>query len=65
MNATPNEAHGRSISGAWYKIGAILLLVVLAVLFVVLASSRAWHEWYQSAPPAGSVPGEPGPIIAH
>lgn len=64
-NTTPKTSPSRSPSPVWYKLGGILLLFVLIVLFYVFASSRSRHELNDKALPAGSVPGQPGPEIAH
>jgi len=65
MDLPPNAKQTNSQSSAWYKIAAVLLLVVMAFLFFEIASARMRHKSYDEAPPAGSVPGKPGEVIAH
>jgi len=65
MDTSPNTTPKPSISPVWYGIGAVLFLVVLAVLFFTLASATLRHRLSDEPPPAGSVPSEPGPAVAH
>jgi hypothetical protein len=65
MNGPTNSAAGHSQSATWYKIGAVVFVFVLFVLFFVLGSSRMRHRRYDEVPPAGSVPGQPNQVIAH
>lgn len=49
----------------WVGASAVLLLLVVVVLFFTLASHRLRHNFQDEAAPGGSVPGNPGQVVAH
>ena len=53
------------MSPVWYGIGFIGFVLLIAIIFFIGASLHARHEIYHNPPPAGSVPGKPGPVESH
>jgi hypothetical protein len=60
-SADANPSH--SVIPMWYKIGAVLVLMVMVVLFLVFAGVAERHRLYDEAPPGGAVPGKPNPVL--
>jgi hypothetical protein len=61
----PNAKQSNSPGNAWYKIGAVLLLLAMAFLFFDLAPIGMKHKSYDDVPPARNAPGKPGEVISH
>ena len=55
MSSSPG-APGARKRPVWLGVGAILVVLVLAVVFVVLVSNSLRHELRNVAPPAQDVP---------
>lgn len=58
--STPTQ---RRIDPVWFPIGGVLLILVVAALFAVLASGRARHHYDQNSVPAKEAPSRPGATL--
>ena len=65
MDTPSNPTPPHSPIPVWSKIGAVVFVLLLGIVFFVLASGRMRHRLDDEVPPAGSVPGQPGPVISH
>lgn len=65
MDTSSKGTASHSPGRIWFKLGAALFVVALAVLFFVFASGRLRRKSYDEVPPGGSMPGKPGQVIAH
>jgi hypothetical protein len=65
MDTSPNTTSSGQLFPVWLKIGAVLLVLLLALLFFLIGSARLRHELHNEPVPAGTVPGEPGPVVPH
>ena len=68
MNTSPNAPSAtpsQPLIPVWYKIGAVLLVVVMMVLFFTLASARMGHLWHKDIAPGTRITNDPGQVIAH
>jgi hypothetical protein len=63
MDTLPNTTPKRPLSPVWYKVGAVLFVMVVAVLFLMFASARMRHRLFDEVPPGGAVPGERSPAL--
>lgn len=65
MDTPLKETPSRGLSPAWYGIGTVVLLMLMAMLFLMFSSASLWHELHDSPPPAGAVPGTLGLVVPH
>lgn len=66
MNTSPNAtSSGGRLFPVWFKIGAVLFIAVLAMLFFFFATASLRRERYHQVVPAGAAPAEPGPVVPH
>ena len=63
MDTSPNTTTGGRLFPVWLKIGAVLVVALLALLFFLIGSARMRRELQSEPPPAGTVPSERGPIV--
>jgi hypothetical protein len=63
MNTLPNATPSRPLSPVWYKVGAALFLMVVAVLFLMFASASMRHRLFDEVPRGGAVPGVQSPAL--
>ncbi len=65
MSTSSNATPGHPPSPVWFKIGAIVFVLVVAFVFFLLASSRLRRETHEEVPPGGSGSPKPGQVISH
>jgi hypothetical protein len=63
MNTSPNATSRSSLISVWYKIGAVVVLMVIVVLFLVFAGVIGRRRMNNEVPPGGTVPGQPNPVF--
>lgn len=47
----------------WIGVGAVVLLLVLAFVFVEVGSKRMWRDYHNEAPPGRTAPAPPAPGV--
>jgi hypothetical protein len=65
MGTPSTGAPSHAPSAIWFKIGAVLLVMVQAILFYILASRSLHRRLYDEVPAGGFMPGQPGKVIRH
>jgi len=63
MDTLPNTTQNRPVSPVWYKVGAVLFVMVVAVVFLMFAGASMRHRLFDDVPPGGAVPGERSPAL--
>jgi hypothetical protein len=63
MNTLPNTTTDRPLSPVWYKVGAALFMMLVAVLFLMFAGGSMRHRLFDEVPPGGAVPGVQSPAL--
>jgi hypothetical protein len=63
MDTLPNTTPDRPLSPVWYKVGAALFVMLVAVLFLIFASASMRRRLFDEVPPGGAVPGVQSPAL--